>query len=174
MRLLSKILLLCGVGVILAGCASGVRHYDDLEDAVPQEQPLKVHQTMVTLSPKAKEKLTDNAKFNVEDFQKTLDITLKAGGYLQEYQPNTVKVKITNIRARSNFSAVMFGALAGADSVDGKVEVLNENNEVIRAFNVSADYALGGFAGGMDGVRMDWLYEKFAELTLEQLQGEKK
>jgi hypothetical protein len=31
--------------------------------------------------------------------------------------------------------------------------------------------ALGGFAGGQDGTRMNWLYERFAELTAQEIRG---
>jgi len=45
---------------------------------------------------------------------------------------------------------------------------------VVRKFNVSASYGLGGIAGGQDDVRMNWLYEKFAEHTIAELSGGRK
>ena len=82
-------------------------------------------------------------------------------------------VTITGVRVRGSFSAVMFGALAGADSVDGDVNVLDKDGKVLRTFKVSASYAFGGFAGGIDSVRLNYLYEKFADLTAAELSGTK-
>ncbi len=39
----------------------------------------------------------------------------------------------------------------------------------IDRFEVGASYALGGLAGGQDSARMGWLYEKFAEETINEL-----
>jgi hypothetical protein len=61
--------------------------------------------------------------------------------------------------------------MAGADMVKGDVVTRDLQGKEIGRFEVHADYALGGLAGGMDSTRMDWLYEKFAQLTLESLQG---
>jgi hypothetical protein len=83
----------------------------------------------------------------------------------------TVDIVITDMRARSNFTAIAFGFMAGADMVKGDVITRDLRGKEIDRFEVHADYALGGLAGGMDSTRMDWLYEKFAQLTLENLQG---
>jgi hypothetical protein len=75
------------------------------------------------------------------------------------------------MRARSNFTAIAFGFMAGADMVKGDVITRDLQGKETGRFEVHADYALGGIAGGMDSTRMDWLHEKFAQLTLESLQS---
>ena len=76
-----------------------------------------------------------------------------------------------DFRVRSNFTAVMFGFMAGNDSITGDVVLRDAAGKELNRFEVSASYALGGLAGGMDDARMGWLYEKFAELTVENLGG---
>lgn len=44
----------------------------------------------------------------------------------------------------------------------------------IDRFEVSVSYALGGIAGGQDSARMSWLYEKFAEETVKELDKQQK
>jgi hypothetical protein len=39
-------------------------------------------------------------------------------------------------------------------------------------FAVSTSYALGGFAGGQDSMRVGWLYEAFAKQVIGQFTGE--
>lgn len=76
----------------------------------------------------------------------------------------------SQFRVRSSFSAVMFGFMADSDSIDGKVREFNQEGRQVHSFDVSASYALGGIAGG-DGTRMNWLYDKFTELTIAELTG---
>jgi len=83
----------------------------------------------------------------------------------------TIEIELTSIRARSNFTAVLFGFMAGDDHVDGDVVVRGADGKVLQQFSVSASYALGGLAGGQDSVRMDWLYESFAENMTNELTG---
>jgi hypothetical protein len=40
----------------------------------------------------------------------------------------------------------------------------------LRSFEVNANYAFGGLAGGQDSVRMNWMYDKFAELASAELE----
>ena len=58
------------------------------------------------------------------------------------------------LRAREN-------DYVAAAKVDGKP---------VHHFDVSASYALGGFAG-MNETRMSWLFEKFSELTVNEIMG---
>ena len=53
----------------------------------------------------------------------------------------------------------------------GDVVILDGANQPIYRFEVTASYALGGFAGGQDSARMNWLYERFAELTAQEIRG---
>lgn len=83
-------------------------------------------------------------------------------------------VTVTSVRARSNFTAVMFGFMAGDDHIVGDVVVQAANGSELQRFSVSASYALGGLAGGQDSARMNWLYESFAERMTEELTGKSK
>ena len=44
----------------------------------------------------------------------------------------------------------------------------------IDSFKVTASYALGGWGGGQDGLRMNWLYEAFAKEVVKAFTGEEK
>ena len=81
-----------------------------------------------------------------------------------------LNVEVNDIRVRSSFTAVMFGFMAGNDHVNGTVTLADADNRQIDHFKVSASYALGGIAGGMDDTRMNWLYETFTEKTLTTLE----
>lgn len=63
----------------------------------------------------------------------------------------------------------MWGAMAGSDSVHGEVVIRDAAGEKLDKFIVETSYALGGLAGGQDGMRMDWLYEAFAEEIVKAL-----
>jgi hypothetical protein len=78
---------------------------------------------------------------------------------------------VTDIRVRTNFSAVMWGFMAGDDHINGIVVARSPTGDELQRFEVSASYALGGLAGGQDEARMGWLYESFAEETLKELTG---
>ena len=84
-----------------------------------------------------------------------------------------MEVLVKDMRVRSNFSAVMFGFMAGSDSVTGDVILKDPSGSEMDRFEVSVSYALGGLGGGHDSARMGWLYEKFAEETVNELIGEK-
>ncbi|WP_374513624.1 DUF4410 domain-containing protein [Niveibacterium sp.] len=80
-----------------------------------------------------------------------------------------VRVTVTNFRLRSAFNAVMFGFMAGADSIDGTVAVQDLSGKVLKQVDVSASYAAGGFAGGQDSVRIEWMLDEFSKKAIEEL-----
>jgi hypothetical protein len=63
----------------------------------------------------------------------------------------------------------MFGFMAGADLISADVIVKSADGQELDKFEVSTSYALGGIAGGQDSARMGWLYEKFAQETVQEL-----
>lgn len=67
----------------------------------------------------------------------------------------------------------MLGLFAGADNISGNVRVLDPAGKSLRSFEVTASYAFGGLGGGQDSIRLNYLYEKFAELTRDQLRDQK-
>jgi hypothetical protein len=80
---------------------------------------------------------------------------------------------VTDIRIRSSFSAGMWGVMAGADRLEGDVFVKNEEGKILNSFSISASYTWGGSIGGNDDIRMNWLYDKFAKLTVKNILGKK-
>jgi hypothetical protein len=62
--------------------------------------------------------------------------------------------------------------MAGDDHIIGKVSLIGENGNPVHTFDVPASYALGGLAG-MNETLMSWLFEKFSELTVAAIRGEK-
>lgn len=163
---------------LLSGCASSVtREATDATSAPVTASTTKFGSTpvqvKVTLDKNAQELLKDNLKFNPKKLRETLENALDARNLLAPKDDSTamqLNVEITGIRVRSNFSAVMFGFMAGSDYIDGNVSLVDSGNQLVDRFKVSTSYALGGLAGGQDESRMGWLYEKFAEKTLSALQ----
>jgi hypothetical protein len=64
----------------------------------------------------------------------------------------------------------MWGFMAGADSLGANVLLKDGAGKTLDAAEVGVSYALGGIGGGDDNARMSWLYEKFTEETLKELQ----
>ncbi len=164
---------------LLAGCASGVQRHDDPERrAAYFAGGGKVAQNVtLTLSKEAQAKLTDNLKFDQEKLLSTVRRALDAKGLLAKTPDGslpTIEIVVTDLRVRSNFSAIMFGFMAGNDTIAGDVIARDPSGKELQRFSVSASYALGGLAGGQDDARMGWLYETFAQHTVEELTGVQK
>ncbi len=166
-----KLIVACMIALSLFGCASGVKRDSSVQaSAVPQIT--KVSALKVYLTEDAKKLLADNIKFNPDTLQSTLQRTLNAKNLISTDAAAQLDVEITDIRVRSNFSAIMFGFMAGSDSVAANVYVKDKTGKILNKFESSASYALGGLAGGQDSARMDWLYEEFAKVTVNELTGE--
>lgn len=118
--------------------------------------------------------MADNLKFNPNTLVEEIKNGLTARQIFDSANKNgyVVDIEFTNIRIRSNFNAIMFGAMAGADKVDGIVSLQDPTGKVIRKFLVHTGYGLGGFVGGVDASRMGWLYDKFAQYTVQELAGD--
>jgi hypothetical protein len=156
---------------LLGGCASGVRHIEVApKSAIVAGQ--KFASVALSLSEEAKVKHAENIKFNPDQLLSTVRRTMEAKGMLADGATlPKVEIVVKDMRVRSNFTAVMFGIMAGTDSVAGDVIVRSADGKVLSQFEVSASYGLGGFAGGQDDARMGWLYEKFTEHTVNSLTG---
>lgn len=160
------------LALALTACGGSVKRMDEAA-AVQATGLLKVVESKVVLSDEAQKKLADNIKFDSSAFASTIDRTIAASGLVDKGAGNTLQVTVTSIYIRGTFSAVMFGVLAGADNITGQVKVVDSSGKTLRGFEVSASYAFGGWGGGQDGIRMNYLYEKFAELTRDQLKDVK-
>ena len=148
--------------LMLGACASGVQR--DGEAAMVQggaSAPIKVSAVSISLSPEAQKLVADNTKFDQEKLLATMRRILEGRGLIASGAGEKAEIVVTDFRTRSSFSAVMFGVMAGTDSLAGDVVVKDAGGKVVRKFKVSASYGLGGLAGGQDDVRMNWLYETF-------------
>lgn len=164
----------------LAGCSSGVQRPsapgESARTAVAQPTALSpttpARGITIALSEDAKKKAAENLKFNQDTLLDHVKRALTAKDLLKADAPETaptLELLITSMRVRSNFSAVMWGFMAGADSIEGEVIMKDASGAEVDRFKVKVSYALGGLAGGQDQARMEWMYEKFAEETLKEL-----
>ncbi|MGS0893236.1 DUF4410 domain-containing protein [Burkholderia stagnalis] len=172
------ILVLAITAGVLTGCASSVTR--DAGNSVPTTAATAAAKldgrsvlVKVTLDANAQEAVKDNPVFSVQKLQTALESALTAHKLLARKDDGDamqLDVEITGIRARSNLSAIVLGFMAGSDSIDGKVSLADAHGQPVDHFKVSTSYALGGLAGGQEDVRMNWLYDKFAEKILSELQ----
>jgi hypothetical protein len=153
----------------LSACSGNVRVGDGPPNFAYNGE--KFSTVKVELTPEAQGKLSDNVQFQAEQLQSNVQKRLSADGLWAADQPYRIEVAVKDIRVRSTFSAVMWGFMAGDDHIVGDVAVMDADNRAIYRFQVAASYALGGFAGGQDGTRMNWLYERFAVLTSKQIRS---
>jgi hypothetical protein len=153
--------------VLLSACASQVTRH---EGPTAQVEPVRALASLsVEMSPNAKQQLADNVKFEVDVLRATLQRTLEANNLIAADGDFDLNVTVDDIRVRGTFSAVMFGFMAGDDHLDGTATVLRRDGTVAGGFAVKTSYALGGFAGGIDSTRMNWLYEEFSKKVAEEL-----
>jgi hypothetical protein len=168
-----KLCFAIAIASSLLGCASGARRDEAAAPAAAAELAGQKYSSInLQLSDKAKKLLLDNPKFNPDALKGTIQRMLEARGLLQAGSPYRIDVEVTDLRVRSNFSAVMFGFMAGADSVAGSVSIADKDGRRVSRYEVSASYALGGIAGGQDETRMGWLYEEFAKHVVNELPAE--
>lgn len=129
-----------------------------------------VAQVTAVMSSDAMKQLADSPQFDRDELASFMRRRLEGRGLLASGATHRVEIVVTDLRVRGVFAAVMFGVMAGDDHVAGRVRILDENNRPIRSFDVQASYALGGWGGGQDSMRMNWLYDKFSELSLAELE----
>jgi len=165
--------LLVGLLVLgVAACSSGIRR----DQAVPAGKigDGRVASVKLYLSSEAEKLRADNLTFNPDALQDMIQRTLQARSLLVAESPQRIEVEVTSFRARGTFAAIMVGVFAGTDNVTGNVHVLDKGGKLLRKFEVTASYGLGGLGGGQDTTRMNWLYEEFAKHTANELTGEAK
>jgi len=164
-----------GTLVILGGCASGVTRTDSRAGSVfKPTADIPINQVNVSMTEDVRTHLKDNNKFNPDELRGKIQNTLAINKLYNAQQPAsiTLDVVVTRVRVRSTFNAIMWGAMAGNDAIEGTVTVKDASGKVIDNFGVNTSYALGGFAGGQDGSRIGWLDEAFAKQVLAQFDGE--
>ena len=168
--------LLSAALLCLAGCTAGVTRPNN--ESRSSNAPLSEQAAVaLTLSDNARKQIGENLKFDQVKLLETLNRALDAKGLLAKDSANAsrhVEVQVTDVRVRGTFSAIMWGFMAGNDHINGKVILSDGDSRELRHFDVSAAYALGGLAGGQDGARLSWLYERFTEEVVNELTGEPK
>lgn len=125
----------------------------------------------VVLSPAARHMQAENPQFSVRELSDYVRRRLESQELLRADSRFRVEVTIESFRVRSAVAAVLFGIMAGTDSIDGYVRVYDNGGRQVHGYKVNASYGLGGWAGGQDGTRMNWMYDKFAELAVAELGG---
>lgn len=164
LRSLVIAVLLCSIG----GCASQVVEPDASTTSKPTVKALESFS--IELSPKAREQFADNDRFNIKALEATLDRILRNKGLIATDGDFRLKVVVSDIRVRGTFNAVMWGFMAGDDHLNGdSILFRKEAEDPVYQFKVRTSYALGGFAGGQDAMRMDWLYEEFSNRIANKL-----
>jgi hypothetical protein len=171
--------LVCLAAIISmsAGCASSGARLGGVATSTALSKENKAGLVTIELNDKAREEFKDNLKFDQEQLRLKLEHALSAYELFDSQGKGTmpvVRVIVTDIRVRSSFSAVMWGAMAGDDHIVGEIQIVDHASKTLDHIKVSASYALGGIGGGQDEARMDWLYEAFVKESLKLLAGVQK
>jgi hypothetical protein len=169
-----NLVLLVASALVLQACASGVQRQASSTKpkaaTISQNTPLR--NFVITLTPEAIAKEKETPQFNLADLKRAITANLAKENLLKpingQSQPS-LEVSINDMRVRSTGVAMMAGFLAGADSISGEVKVKTSSSVVIDTFGVSSSYAMGGLAMSGEEMRMNWLYNAFAEELVKEL-----
>jgi Domain of unknown function (DUF4410) len=156
------------VMLALTGCAATVKQDTRVQGDVSRVDG--VSQVLALMSPDAARQQADNPQFHRDELANQLRRRLESKSLLSPAATHRVEVVVTDIRVRSAVAAIMLGVFAGDDHVTGRVRVLDARGQALRSFEINASYALGGWAGGQDSMRLGWLYDKFSELAATELE----
>jgi hypothetical protein len=166
-----KRIVVVAFAVILVACASGVTRMDGVTSHAQPVIAPKVKSVNLWLNDDAKKLVGENLKFNQDVLRSTIERSLQAQDIIKTDAAQNLDIEITSFRVRSNFTAIMFGFMAGNDNIEGLVSIKDDGGKVLKKAKVNASYALGGIAGGQDDARMGWLYEAFAKHALAEVTG---
>ena len=168
-----KLLSVVAIVLFLSGCASGVTRAPGTNSSrVTLSTSNQVAAVTYSVTEEAKKKVSENLKFNPEELTSFVKRALEANSLLNGSTDKSrlkLDIQVKDVRVRSNFSAVMWGFMAGADLIKADIVIKDSENRELDRCEISVSYALGGLAGGQDSARMGWLYEKFAEETVKEL-----
>lgn len=169
---MKKLAWLLAGALVLSGCASGVARTPGSGAGYSAASGGKqLSAISILLTDEAKKKSADNLKFNPDELLAHVKRALDANSLVANGDGRypDLEIQVKDMRVRSNFSAVMWGFMAGSDSITADVVIKEKGGRELDRYQVSVSYALGGLAGGQDSARMSWLYEKFAEETVKEL-----
>jgi hypothetical protein len=154
--------------VLLGGCAGTVTQDVRVRGDVSRLDG--VNQVVALIAPEAANQQIEYSQFNRQELATRLRWRLESKGLAVPTATHQVEIVVTDLRIRNGFAAIMIGPLAGDDHVTGRVRVLDPSGQPVRSFEIHATYAFGGIAGGQDSVRLNWLYDKFADLASAELE----
>jgi outer membrane murein-binding lipoprotein Lpp len=154
----------------LSACSSSVKR-NNSNSSINSSLRSEVNEVTINFTDEVKTKIKNINSFNIIKFNEGIIEKLDSSGLLNASSQKTLEIEIDSIRIRSAFSAVMFGFMAGADHISGNIIIKNKSQHVIGEYEISASYALGGLAGGQNETRINWMSNRFSELTAETLSG---
>lgn len=158
----------CAAVTGLTGCAGTIKQDTRIQGDVSKVEG--VVKVVARMSPDATRQQADNPQFNREELAGFMRRRLESKNLMSPAATHQVDIVITDIRIRSAVAAVMLGILAGDDHVNGVVRIMDASGKPLRSFEVKTNYAFGGVGGGQDSTRMNWLYDKFAEMATIELE----
>lgn len=171
--MIRKLVFVLAASLLLGGCAASVKRAPAQAVTAPAYSATQqLSAVSLAYTEQGKQKAANNLKFNGDKLLDQVKRALATQSLLNtgvDQSLPTLEIQVKDMRIRGTFTAVFWGVMAGADSVSGDVVVRDAGGKEIDRFEVSASYALGGFAGGQDDARMSWLYENFAKQTLKEL-----
>ena len=150
---------------LLPGCASQVTK----PSGQPKPEIRALQKISVEMSPQAVQKVADDVTFDLTTLRAKLQDALESRELVAPDGDFDLRVVVKDVRVRSTASAVWLGFMAGDDHLIGDAYVLNREGNTVYTYTAEASYALGGFAGGDDSTRINWLYEKFSEIVSDEL-----
>ena len=165
--------------LLFVGCSSGYTRAAGVtpSPAMGVSSPKHVTSVSVELTGAVKEKLRDSLKFDSQALGRTIELALTNRQLLDKAAKESavsMEITITHVRVRNTFNAVMWGAMSGNDSIKGDIVMKDASGAITDKFHVDTSYALGGWAGGQDSMRMNWLYEAFAKQVVAAIAGDTK
>ena len=155
------------LAVVLTGCAGTIKQDLRVKGDVSKVQG--VTKVTAQMSPEATKQMPDNQQFNRDELAANMRRRLEDKSLVLSTAAHQVEIVVTDIRVRSSIAAILFGPFAGNDHVNGVVRLVDANGTPVSSFVVEANYALGGVMG-TDGNRMNWLYDKFSEMAVAELE----
>jgi len=129
----------------------------------------KYGRVTVEAGPKIRDDSDKSFRVQQLDLANTIAMQLRSQQLFDAEGGGEIHVVVNDIRVRNAFNAVMFGFMSGSDNVNGNVTLRTPDGQEVSQFDVSAQYALGGYAGGQDQMRLGWLSKKFAEMTIDTI-----
>ena len=155
---------------LLSGCTSEAMR----KSASPVLPPgAKVQNIYVTLTPEVEGALWYNEDVKPNRVLGAMKRNLKERDMLgkpsDRHLPK-IEIVITDVRARSEGASIWVPLLSGEDRIVGDVIVRDANGQELERLKVKTTYAWGGPLG-TNHLRMNYLYDLFAERAAEQLTG---